>query len=131
MNTLKKITQLEDIKQLVDTFYRRVREDELLGPVFEEKIQENWPRHLDIMYRFWQTLLLEEHTYYGSPFIKHIPLPIDAQHFARWLDLFHQTVDELFAGEKAEEAKWRASRMAEMFEYKLNYLRRNSTKPLM
>ena len=53
MNTLKKITQLEDIKQLVDTFYRRVREDELLGPVFEEKIQENWPRHLDIMYRFW------------------------------------------------------------------------------
>lgn len=131
MDNLREITQVEDIKLLVDTFYSRVREDALLGSVFEEKIQDKWPRHLDIMYRFWQTLLLKEHTYYGSPFVKHMPLPIDAQHFARWLELFHQTVDTLFTGEKAEEAKWRATRMAEMFEYKLDYLRRNSSRPLM
>lgn len=117
----KEILELDDIKLLVNTFYTKVREDELLGPVFDERIQDRWPRHLDIMYRFWQTVLLGERTYSGSPMLKHIGLPVDGAHFQRWIKLFYETIDTLFTGEVAEEAKWRAERMAEMFQYKLEY----------
>ena len=71
------IISLTDIKLLVDTFYGKVREDELLKDVFNNKIQDRWPEHLEKMYRFWQTVLLEEHTYYGSPFLPHAKLPVD------------------------------------------------------
>ncbi len=118
----KEITSLEDIRQLVDTFYESVMKDELLAPIFAEKIR-SWDIHLPIMYRFWQTVLLEEHTYQGAPFMKHIGLAVGPAHFERWTGLFYKTVDALFYGEKAAEAKWRASRMAEMFMFKLDYMR--------
>ncbi|MFD2512509.1 group III truncated hemoglobin [Pontibacter locisalis] len=122
----KEILHLDDVKLLVDTFYTRVRADDLLGPVFEERIKDNWARHLDIMYRFWQTVLLGELTYQGSPGQKHITLPVDEAHFERWLNIFYQTLDELFTGEKAVEAKWRAERMAEMFSSKIAYFKSRS-----
>src|SRR5688572_7651159 len=117
------ILSLEDIKLMVDTFYGKVREDEKLGPIFNERIKDRWPEHLEKMYRFWQTILLEEHTYYGAPFPPHAKLPIDHNHFERWLQLFHQTVDELFSGEEAEEAKWRGNKMAQIFEVKIEMSR--------
>ncbi|WP_439880086.1 group III truncated hemoglobin [Pontibacter sp. MBLB2868] len=119
----REIIHLDDVKQLVDTFYTRVRADELLGPIFEERIRDNWSRHLDIMYRFWQTVLLGELTYQGSPGSKHITLPVEEVHFERWLSIFYKTIDELFTGEKAAEAKWRAERMAEMFASKIAYFK--------
>ncbi|WP_187261880.1 group III truncated hemoglobin [Pontibacter beigongshangensis] len=119
------IYSLEDIKELVDIFYTRVRQDKLLGPVFDEKIGDNWARHLDTMYRFWQTVLLDERTYQGSPGTKHIRLPVGDEHFERWLRIFNKTVDELFTGEKAAEAKWRAEKMAEMFAHKIAYFKNN------
>jgi hemoglobin len=73
------------------------------------------------MYRFWQTILLEEHTYSGS-FPPHKQLPIAKEHFDRWMEIFTSTTDELFAGATAEEAKLRQN-MAEMFNYKINYFR--------
>lgn len=130
MDTKKGIIQLEDIKLLVDSFYGKVREDVLLAPVFNHRIGEKWPEHLEKMYRFWQTVLLDEHTYYGSPFAPHASLPIDKTHFDRWLELFNETVAEQFTGEKAEEARWRAVKMAEMFQYKIEYHQRNKSKPL-
>lgn len=117
------ILSLEDIKLLVDTFYDRIREDELLGPIFNERIQDRWPIHLEKMYKFWQTVLLQEHTYFGSPFPPHAQLPVGHEHFAAWLALFNKTVDDLFAGEKASEAKWRAQKMAELFEAKIDYMK--------
>jgi hemoglobin len=119
----KAILTLEDIKLLVDTFYEKVREDQLLAPVFNEKIQDRWPEHLGKMYTFWQTILLGEHTYFGSPFLPHAKLPVEHEHFSRWLALFGETIDTLFTGQKAEEAKWRAGKMAEMFEFKIKYSR--------
>ena len=118
----KEILELDDIKLLVNTFYTKVRQDALLGPVFDERIKDSWPRHLDIMYRFWQTVLLGERTYSGSPMLKHVGLPVNETHFQRWIALFYETVDGLFTGEVAEEAKWRAGRMAEMFQYKLAFM---------
>lgn len=113
------ILNLEDVKLLVTTFYGKVREDESLAPIFNERIQDRWPEHLEKMYRFWQTVLLGEHTYFGAPFVPHAKLPVAHQHFERWMQLFNATVDELFAGEVAAEAKWRGSRMARMFEIKI------------
>lgn len=122
---MKQLLTLEDIKILVDEFYGEIRSDELLAPIFNERIKDNWPVHLEKMYRFWQTVLLEEHTYFGSPFLPHADLPVDKEHFAEWLALFNKTVDRLFTGEKAEEAKWRAAKMAELFEAKIAFRRDN------
>jgi hemoglobin len=121
---------LADIKKLVDVFYERIREDNLLAPVFNAKIEDRWPQHLEKMYRFWQTVLLEEHTYFGSPFMPHAGLPVDSEHFAAWITLFNATVDELFTGAKADEAKWRAAKMAEMFESKIAYIKKNPLRIL-
>jgi len=114
------ITNREDIELMVDTFYRAVREDELLGPIFNGVIKNNWPKHLDTMYRFWQTVLLQEIAYKGSPFVPHKKLPIGPHHFERWVYHFNTSMDKNFMGKIAEEAKWRGQRMAEMFMYKLN-----------
>jgi hemoglobin len=125
------IADLEDIKLLVNRFYDKVRKDELLGPIFDGVIQDRWPEHLEKMYRFWQTVLLEEHTYFGSPFPPHAKLPVEKQHFERWIALFHATVDEHFESALSEEAKWRASKMADMFHHKIEYYKGSSEKPLL
>lgn len=119
-----------EIKMLVDTFYDKVRTDNLLRDIFNEVIGDRWPEHLEKMYRFWETVLLGEHSYFGSPFAPHANLPVERRHFDRWLLLFKETVDDLFADEKAREAKWRAEKMAEMFHYKIEYYRNSSTKPI-
>lgn len=125
------IRSIEDVKLMVDTFYGKVREDSLLKDIFNNKIEDRWPEHLEKMYRFWQTVLLNEHTYYGSPFLPHAQLPVSKNHFNAWLNLFYETVDELFAGEKAEKAKWQGERMAEMFHAKIQYYRSNTSIPLL
>ena len=124
------ILTLDDIKLLVDTFYEKVQKDEHIGPIFNERIQDRWPQHLAKMYSFWQTVLLGEHTYFGSPFPPHANLPVDGSHFQRWMALFTETVDELFSGEKADEAKWRGGKMAEMFQYNIEYMRKNPLRIL-
>lgn len=121
----KNIEKIDDIKLLVDSFYDKVRENELLGPIFNNVIQDRWPEHLKKMYTFWETVLLENHTYFGSPFPPHAKLPVDKAHFDEWMRLFTQTVDEYFEGEIADEAKWRAGKMAEMFLYKIQYYQSN------
>lgn len=127
----KDILSIEDIKLLVDTFYGKVREDKLIGSIFDERIQDRWPQHLAKMYTFWQTVLLGEHTYYGSPFPPHAQLPVEQIHFERWLALFSETLSELFSGEVAKEAIWRANKMAVMFQYKIDHYRNNPTKSLI
>jgi len=128
---VKEILSLEDIKLLVDTFYGKVRDNPLIGPIFNDRIQDRWPIHLEKMYSFWQTVLLEEYTYNGRPFPPHATMPIGHEHFEQWLALFAETVDELFTGDKADEAKWRAGKMAELFESKLNYFRNNSATSIL
>jgi|SRR5688572_29389507 len=114
----KEINSIEDIHFLVDAFYERVRKDEVLAPIFNAKIKE-WPPHLDKMYRFWQTVLLNQYTYNGAPFVKHQALPIEREHFERWLTLFHETVDTLYFGTIANEAKYKAGKIGEVFQHKL------------
>ncbi len=131
MSNKKDITALEDIQLLVDTFYDSVRTNALLGPIFNGVIRDRWPEHLGKMYRFWQTVLLGQHTYNGSPFPPHASLPVGQQHFDTWLHLWYTAIDTYFEGDKAEEAKWRGDKMALMFLSKINYYRDHSGTPLI
>lgn len=128
---MRDIENIEDVQRMVNTFYGKIREDDMLGIIFNQNIQDRWPQHLDKMYRFWQTILLEEYTYDGRPFPPHAHLPIGKVHFDQWLSLFEETVHALFEGPKADEAIWRAKKMATLFESKLDYIRHNPDKPLL
>lgn len=130
MEQKRDIETLDDVKLLVDTFYGKIREDDLLKDVFNNVIQNRWPEHLEKMYRFWQTVLFDEHTYFGSPFVPHAKLPVEAEHFERWIQLFFGTVDNLFVGKKADRAKWQ-ERMAEMFLMKIRFYQNNTSTPLL
>jgi hemoglobin len=130
MNFKRDIVSLDDIKLMVNNFYSKIRVDDMLGPIFNGVINDQWPVHLEKMYKFWQTVLLNDHTYYGSPFPPHAKLPVSSEHFERWKLLFYKTIDDLFEGEKANEAKWRAEKMAEMFQHKISFLKESKLKPL-
>jgi hemoglobin len=110
------IESRKEIKALVDQFYDKVKQDPLLGPVFDHV---DWNKHLPVMYNFWSSLLFGDQSYRGNPFEKHIPLKIQAQHFEKWLELFIETVDENFSGEKADDVKGRAENIARLFQFKL------------
>lgn len=117
--TLKDIADRKDIIKLVDKFYDKVKVDVLLGPVFAHL---DWPKHMPTMYNFWSSMILGDMSYQGSPFQKHLHLGIDATHFAKWLELFNETVDDLFKGERATEIKDRARSIASVFQHKLGLM---------
>lgn len=105
-----------DVERLVHAFYTKVRQDELLAAVFEPVVKDNWDHHLKRMTDFWSTLLLYTKTFTEDPLTKHLPLPIQKIHFDRWLQLFNETIDELFAGQIAENAKNRANSIARIMK---------------
>ena len=129
---MRDIESIEDIKLFVNGFYEKVQNDELLGPVFASKIEDgNWQPHLDKMYAFWKTVLFHEAGYKGSPYMKHHPLPINPSHFERWLKLFNETIDALFEGALADDAKRRVESMAQLFMAKMEYYKANpKIKPI-
>jgi hemoglobin len=111
-----------DVKRMVDSFYDLVNKDELLSPVFNAHANVNWETHLPIMYKFWGSILLGTASYQGQPFPKHVFLPVNKQHFDRWISLFIQNLDELFEGEVTETAKARALNIARIFQLKMGLL---------
>ena len=82
------------IERLVRSFYDKVREDEMLGPVFDARITD-WEPHLAQMCAFWSSVALMSGRYHGAPMPKHLPLPVDSEHFDRWLALFEATASEV------------------------------------
>ena len=126
MTPTKDIEDINDIKKMVNLFYGKVRKDDLIGPIFNDKIQNHWTEHLTKLYSFWQGILLGERTYTGFPFPPHAQLPISKENFDRWLNLFTETVDHLFIGEIANEAKNRAYKISDVFQKKLEHIRKNS-----
>jgi len=110
------IENSEDIKKLIDTFYEKVRNDDVIGYIFNDIAQVDWPLHLPKMYAFWSFLLLGADNYHGNPLEPHRRLhekvKLKEEHFDQWLKLFHQTIDELFEGKNAEEARNRSRLIA-------------------
>ncbi|ACI91399.1 protozoan/cyanobacterial globin family protein [Afipia carboxidovorans OM5] len=103
------------IANVVDEFYTRVRADELIGPIFNTRIAD-WGPHLAQMRAFWGSVALMTGEYHGQPMRKHLPLPVDAEHFDRWLKLFEETVNDLCNPKAAEHFMERARRIAESLE---------------
>ncbi len=103
------------IDQLVERFYEKVRADALLGPVFEAKI-EDWGPHLAQMKLFWGSVALSTGLYNGRPMPKHMRLPVDAEHFDRWLALFEDTARELLTPAGARHVIVRARQIAQSLE---------------
>jgi len=122
---LRDIKTENDVRAFVDEFYNRVQEDNLLGPVFNDIAKVAWGEHLRTMYSFWSSMLLGARSYKGAPFPPHAALRahITPAHFARWVDLFHATIDSLFEGEMAETAKQRALNIAFIFQSKLSMMK--------
>lgn len=103
------------IERLVHGFYARVREDDVLGPIFASRI-DNWESHLQRMCDFWSSVALMSGRYHGQPMAKHLPLPIDAHHFDRWLTLFEETAREVCPPAAAEHFGKLAQRIADSLE---------------
>lgn len=110
------ITDRRDVILLVNTFYDKVKSDPLIGKLFS---RVTWDTHLPVMYSFWSSMMLGEASYRGNPLQKHLPLPLEKEHFERWLALWMETVDELFKGDRAEEIKMRAQSIAGIFQVKM------------
>ena len=113
------IQSRSEIIQIVDSFYAKVRIDDLIGPIFNDVAQVNWEEHLPKLYNFWEDLLFGSDHYRGRPFPPHMALNLKSEHFQRWLELFNSTVDEKYQGLKAEEMKNRALRIAHNFSINL------------
>lgn len=105
----------EIIHALVRRFYRNVREDAVLGPIFETRITD-WEPHLVRMTSFWSSVALMSGRYHGRPMDAHLPLPIDARHFDIWLGIFEKTAHEVCQPEAAVHFIERARRIAESLE---------------
>ncbi|MCA1455853.1 group III truncated hemoglobin [Bradyrhizobium sp. BRP22] len=104
------------IERLVRGFYAKVRADTVLGPVFEARIRD-WEPHLAQMCAFWSSVALMTGRYHGTPMAKHLPLPVDADHFDRWLELFEQTARKICPSEAAAHFIERAQRIAASLEF--------------
>ncbi len=117
------IRNRSDIEKLVNTFYQKATKDELIGHFFTTSIPINWEEHLPVMCNFWENALFYTGGYAGNMMNKHQEvnhkIPIHPEHFQRWTDLFCQSIDELFSGEKAEQARQHALNMALMLQIKL------------
>lgn len=116
---MKDIENREDISQLVNAFYTKIREDELLGPIFNAHIApEAWPGHLEKLTDFWETNLFGVPKFKGNPSLKHVNVDknlnysVEQLHFGRWLQLWFATVNELFSGDLAIRARESARKMA-------------------
>lgn len=103
------------IERLVRTFYGAVRTDELIGPVFAERITD-WEPHIQRMCEFWSSVALMSGRYHGQPMVKHMPLPVDGRHFDRWLELFERTARKVCPPAAAEHFIERAQRIAQSLE---------------
>jgi hemoglobin len=103
------------IERVVRGFYARVRNDPLIGPVFDARIRD-WEPHLRRMCAFWSSVALMSGSYHGQPMPKHLPLPVDARHFDRWLELFEATARQLCPLKAADHFIERAHRIAESLE---------------
>jgi hemoglobin len=113
----------EDCERLVRAFYGRAFEDAMIGYLFTDVARLDLEAHVPRITSFWETILLGARTYGGGAFAPHAALnakaPLREGHFARWVTLWEETVDALFAGERAELAKAHAQRVATAFHGRL------------
>ncbi|MDH6144993.1 MULTISPECIES: group III truncated hemoglobin [Kitasatospora] len=106
-----------DLELLLRRFYAAAFADPLIGRHFGGMdLEAHLPRITD----FWASSLLRTGEYRGNLFAPHASLPLTAEHYGRWVQLWSATVDGRHQGPVAERAKERAQRIA------VNLIRRTS-----
>lgn len=117
------IESRSDCERLVRAFYGRALLDPVIGWIFTDVARLDLEAHVPQIASFWETILLGAHSYSGGAFRPHAALNtrvrLRAGHFERWLWLWGTTVDDLFAGQRAELAKSHAARVAQAFHTRL------------
>ena len=119
----KDISNREDLRLLIDIFYDGVLSDPLMRPVFEDSLP-HWDHHKERVVNFWENWLFQTGAYDGGMMWKHSARhqtrPMTTERFERWLAYWITTVDQLFAGEKAEFIKAKALEIGRVLHHKLN-----------
>ena len=120
---MKDIENRDDIKFLVDEFYKQVVNDDIIGLFFTKVAKLDFEKHLPVMYDFWETTLLGNWKYKGNPMVKHIQLnelePLNPEHFERWLQLWEETLFKHFSGPTSEEALKKAKQISKLMQFKI------------
>ncbi|MEC7931290.1 MAG: group III truncated hemoglobin [Pseudomonadota bacterium] len=113
-----------EIAHLVPAFYARVRQDPLLGPIFDGAI-DDWPHHLAKLQDFWSSVMLSSGRYKGQPMVAHVrhEQSLTADAFDRWLDLWRQTTDDLLEPAAAAALQEKANRIAESLQLGVRFYR--------
>ncbi len=123
---MRDIENRADIQQFVDRFYDKILRDEIIGFIFTDVAKLDLPKHLPTMYDFWETLLFSVNAYHGNAMKVHVDLHEKSSllpvHFDRWREVFSATIDELFAGEKAEAAKAKAATVLQVMKHRVDAL---------
>jgi hemoglobin len=123
---LHDIESRADCERLVRAFYGRALEDPIIGFIFVDVAKLDLEAHVPRITSFWETILLGARSYGGGAFRPHAELHAKVRlregHFTQWLNLWSRTVDELFAGERAELAKAHAHRVARAFLGRLQHV---------
>jgi hemoglobin len=128
----KDIETREEIKFLVEKFYDKVRQDSILKPFFENV--KDWSSHIEKLTAFWQSSIFLNTKYRGDPLEAHIKVDedhghtLEQKHFGRWMNLWYETIDELYSGERSNIAKNRARKMSTFLFLKIFEARHNSNK---
>lgn len=119
----KDILSKDDLVILVNTFYDRVRRDNVIGHIFNTIIGDDWSVHLPIMYTFWNTVLFGAEGYKGQAVGKHVEIDrkiqLHKEHYDRWIGLWRDTVDQLFEGPNANKIKDKAQTMLQLIQFKV------------
>lgn len=125
---MKTLETREDIELLVNTFYDKIKKDDVIGFFFNDIAKVNWNEHLPKIYQFWETLLFGQVSYKGNPMAAHFPIneikAMEKHHFEHWLKVWTATVEELFIGTKAEMAIYKAQSISQLMAYKMEMARR-------
>jgi hemoglobin len=112
----------DSLHELVDTFYARVRQDELIGPLFNEAVHD-WPEHLERLQAFWSSVMLTSGRYKGRPLPAHLQHAdrINGHSFERWLAIWDETTNEMFAPTAAAALQEKAARIAESLQLGIRF----------
>lgn len=117
------ISNVSDIKLLVEAFYEKIKRDPVIGFFFSEVMEVNWDEHLVRMCDFWENVLFYTGTYEGDPIQAHRQInkmhQTEPVHFDRWLLLFNETADSLFAGPNIEKMKSHSRAIAAVMQEKI------------
>lgn len=102
------------LARLVESFYATVRADDLIGPLFNDAV-DDWPHHLGKLAAFWSSVMLTSGRYKGQPVPAHVKhkARITPEMFDRWLMLWRRTTDRLMAPADARALQDKAGRIAE------------------